>query len=380
MLEAKKITTVEENGSKVNEPVQRPVELHLVQVENKEEASDAIPSVEDVMAKKRQEIASMVSEEDKVSYVVPFSKVLAEGCAQGDTVFICGQWIVDGEVTFLSGDTNTCKSTVAHGLARAISDGSNFLGYPTKVCEVLYAETEMTSKQLYNRFKDVNVNDNFKYLDSVGKDLTWILEQVESYCKARECDKGLVVVIDSISVAARSSITAKVARETMQRLKAMCKLYGISVLVLVHNKKRDKKKPLQLSDIQGSGKLMDMADNVFSMAKCGGSEVYIKTLKLRSSRIEDTVKHLEVVDYPHLTVDFIQDTDEEMLLAKAESCSTKITPEVELEIVSLYKAGNSVRSIATEVGRSKSAVDRVIQEYKKKEAKEASVSTVDETN
>ena len=125
---------------------------------------------------------------------------------------------------------------------------------------------------------------------------------------------------------------------------------------------------------------MDMADNVFSMAKCGGSEVYIKTLKLRSSRIEDTVKHLEVVDYPHLTVDFIQDTDEEMLLAKAESCSTKITPEVELEIVSLYKAGNSVRSIATEVGRSKSAVDRVIQEYKKKEAKEASVSTVDETN
>lgn len=125
---------------------------------------------------------------------------------------------------------------------------------------------------------------------------------------------------------------------------------------------------------------MDMADNVFSMAKCGGSEVYIKTLKLRSSRIEDTVKHLEVVDYPHLTVDFIQDTDEEMLLAKAESCSTKITPEVELEIVSLYKAGNSVRSIATEVGRSKSAVVRVIQEYKKKEAKEASVSTVDETN
>ena len=191
MMTEDKVTsiTVEENGSKVNEPGATP----QVQVDNKEEANDAIPTVEEVSAKKRQVIASMVSEEDKVSYVVPFSKVLAEGYSQGNTVFICGQWIVDGEVTFLSGDTNTCKSTVAHGLARAISDGSNFLGYPTKVCEVLYAETEMTSKQLYNRFKDVNVNDNFKYLDSVGKDLTWILEQVESYCKARECDKRLVV-------------------------------------------------------------------------------------------------------------------------------------------------------------------------------------------
>ena len=166
----------------------------------------------------------------------------------------------------------------------------------------------------------------------------------------------------------------------MSRLKALCALYGISVVVLVHNKKRDKKKPLQIGDILGSGKLVDMADNVFSMASCGGQEVYLKTLKLRSSRIEDTVKHLEVVEEPHLTVDFIQDVDEEMLLAKAESCSTKITPEIELEIVSLYKGGHSVRSIATEVGRSKSAVDRVIQEFKKKEAKEASVSTENENN
>jgi hypothetical protein len=124
-----------------------------------------------------------------------------------------------------------------------------------------------------------------------------------------------------------------------------------------------------------------MADNVFSMAKCGGQEVYMKTLKLRSSRIEDTVKHLEVVEEPHLTVDIIQDTDEEMLLAKAESSSTKITPEVEVEIISLHKAGNSVRAIATEVGRSKSAVGRVIQHYKNQEAKAAeATSTGDETN
>lgn len=354
-----------------NEPTATPQDAVQVQVDNKEEANDAIPTVEEVLANKRQGIASMASEEDKVSYVVPFSKILEEGSAQGDTVFICGPMIVDEEVTILGGDTNACKSTVAYNMVDAISKGKDFLGYSTVVCEGLYIETEMSSKQLYNRFKDVNVSENFKYMDAIGKDLGWILDKVESYCNVRNHNEKLLVVIDSITVAAKSSITAKVARETMQRLKAMCKLHKISVLVLVHNKKRDKKKPLQLSDIQGSGKLMDMADNIFSMAKCGGQEVYIKTLKLRSSRIEDTVKHLEVVDDPHLTVDFIQDTDEDLLLDKAESCSTKITPEVELEIVSLYKAGNSVRSIASEVGRSKSAVDRVIQGYKKKEAKEA---------
>ena len=116
------------------------------------------------------------------------------------------------------------------------------------------------------------------------------------------------------------------------------------------------------------------------MAGCGGSEVYIKTLKLRSSRIEDTVKHLEVVEGPNLTVDFIQDTDEEMLITKAESSSTKITPEVELEIISLHKAGNSIRAIATEVGRSKTVVGRIVKKHKKDEANVASDTENEENN
>lgn len=376
MKEVKKKTTVEENGSKVNEPGATP----QVQVENNEEASDAIPSVDDVLANTRDKIVAM-HEKDEVTYVVSFADIIAKGCAQGDTVFIGGQWIVEGEVTILAGDTNACKSTFTYNMMLAISNGGDFLGTPTLESEVLYVETEMSNRQLYNRFKGVEINKNFKFLDAVGKTLDWILEKVEQYCKDRgKTDKRLVVTIDSISVAASTTITAKVAREAMKQLKALCALYGISVVVLVHNKKRDKKKPLQISDIQGSGKLVDMADNVFSMAKCGSQEVYIKTLKLRSSRIEDTVKHLEVVDDPHLTIEFIQDSDEEMLLANAESTSTKITPEIELEIISLHKASNSVRAIAAEVHRSKSAVGRVIQEYKKQEAKAASDTENEENN
>lgn len=380
MEEEKKTTlTVEENGSKVNEPGATPQDA-AHQVENKEEASDAIPSVEDVMANTRDKIVAM-HEKDEVTYVVSFADIIAKGCAQGDTVFIGGQWVVEGEVTILAGDTNACKSTFAYNMMLAISKGKDFLAIPTLESEVLYVETEMSCRQLYNRFKSVKVNENFKFLDAVGKTLDWILEKVEQYCKDRgKTDKRLVVTIDSISVAAKTTITAKVAREAMKQLKALCALYGISVVVLVHNKKRDKKKPLQLSDIQGSGKLVDMADNVFSMAKCGGSEVYLKAMKLRSSRIEETVKHLEVVDDPHLTIDFIQDIDEDFLLAKVESCSTKITPEIELEIISLHKASNSVRAIAAEVHHSKSAVDRVIQQYKKQEAKAAEAESTGDTN
>lgn len=370
-----KTITVEENGSKVNEPAVTPQEAAQVQVENKKEEEKALPSVDDVLAN-----THAIHEKDEVNHVVSFADIIAKGCAQGDTVFICGQWVVEGEVTILAGDTNACKSTFGYNMMLAISKGKDFLAISTLESEVLYVETEMSSRQLYNRFKSVKVNENFKFLDAVGKPLDWILEKVDGYCKKRgKTEKRLVVAIDSISVAAKTTITAKVAREAMEQIKALCALYSIPVVVLLHNKKRDKKKPLQISDIQGSGKLVDLADNVFSMAKCGGQEVYIKTLKLRSSRIEDTVKHLEVVEEPWLTVDFIQDTDEELLLAKAESSSNKITPEVELEIINLYKDGNSVRTIATEVGRSKSAVDRVIQEYKKQEAKAAeAASTGDE--
>ncbi len=380
--EKKTTLTVEENGSKVNEPAETPQDAAQVQVENKKEEGKALPSVDDVLANTREKIVAM-QEKGEVTYVVSFADILAKGCEQGNTLFICKPFVVEGEVTILAGDTNACKSTFAYNMMLAISKGKDFLAIPTLESEVLYVETEMSSRQLYNRFKGVEINKNFKFLDAVGKNLDWILEKVEQYCKDRgKTDKRLVVTIDSISVAAKTTITAKVAREAMKQLKALCALYGISVVVLVHNKKRDKKKPLQISDIQGSGKLVDMADNVFSMAKCGGSEVYMKTLKLRSSRIEDTVKHLEVVEEPHLTIDFIQDADEDLLLAKAESCSTKITPEIELEIITLYNAGgNSIRSIAKEVGRSKSQVDRVIQQYKKQEAKAAEAeSTSNETN
>ena len=193
MIEGQKIKTVEENGNKVNEPTATPQDK--VQVDNKEEANDAIPTVEDVLASKRQEIDFMASEEDKVSHVVPFSKVIAEGRAQGNTVFICGQWVVDGEATILAGDTNACKSTVAYNIGNAISKGAKFLGVPSLKSEVVYAETEMSSRQLYNRFKNVKINENFKFLNAVGKTIDWVLDNVESYCKGRKANRKLVVIM-----------------------------------------------------------------------------------------------------------------------------------------------------------------------------------------
>ena len=211
-------TTVVENGSKVNEPGATTQDAAQVQEENKGEATEAIPSVDDVLANTREKIVAM-QEKDEVTYVVSFADIIAKGCAQGDTVFIGGQWVVEGEVTILAGDTNACKSTFAYNMMLAISKGKDFLATPTLESEVLYVETEMSSKQLYNRFKGVEINKNFKFLDAVGKTLDWILEKVEQYCKDRgKTDKRLVVTIDSISVAAKTTITAKVAREAMKQL------------------------------------------------------------------------------------------------------------------------------------------------------------------
>ena len=104
--EKKTTLTVEENGSKVNEPGATPQDAATqVQVENKKEEEKALPSVEDVMANTRNKIVAM-HEKDEVTYVVSFADIIAKGCAQGDTVFIGGQWVVEGEVTILAGDTN----------------------------------------------------------------------------------------------------------------------------------------------------------------------------------------------------------------------------------------------------------------------------------
>ena len=132
----------------------------------------------------------------------------------------------------------------------------------------------------------------------------------------------------------------------------------------MHTRKRDKSKPIEMQDLAGSAKLTDLADNVLAIAKCNATEV----LKSRSNAIPDKVRHFEIRSDGYLHLEFIRECEEEDLLAQGKS---KLTPEVEQEILTLRGKGYSVRKIADHMKLSKSAVDRVVQKHKDSEESSA---------
>lgn len=116
----------------------------------------------------------------------------------------------------------------------------------------------------------------------------------------------MLFILDSITVAATGSVTARVAKELMKRLKLICGRYNVTVITLMHTRKRDKSKPIEMQDLAGSAKLTDLADNVLAIAKCNATEVYVKVLKSRSNAIPDKVRHFEIRSDGYLHLEFIR--------------------------------------------------------------------------
>lgn len=303
--------------------------------------------------------------------VVPFSKVIETGLKKGKVNNLYGEWVVENEVTVVAGDTNAGKSTLTYQIGMDIASGCNTLGFSstpnTDTGAVIYVETEMNSRQLSKRYGNIEISTNMLFVDAVGMELEQMVEQITKIVEEKyRKKKSTIIIIDSITIAANGSITAKVAKKLMNRLKALCELFYATVVILVHTRKRDKSKPVEMQDLAGSAKLTDMADNVLAVAKCGsaGNEVYVKLLKTRSNAYPSTVRLYELSDAKYLHFDFIQECKEQDLLTSAASGKIELTPELELKIVTRHEEGASIRTIASETGLSKSTVDRIIQKQK----------------
>ena len=101
----------------------------------------------------------------------------------------------------------------------------------------------------------------------------------------------MLFILDSITVAATGSVTARVAKELMKRLKLICGRYNVTVITLMHTRKRDKSKPIEMQDLAGSAKLTDLADNVLARAKSDAAEGGVLVLKSGTNAILEKARH-----------------------------------------------------------------------------------------
>ncbi|CAN5350765.1 hypothetical protein BH10ACI3_BH10ACI3_15070 [soil metagenome] len=308
-------------------------------------------------------------------------------------------WLVE-EMAVLFAATGIGKSALATQIAESIARGHTIEPFDSKYSvgpqRVLYLDFELNNIQLAMRYSIVDGETREfgrKYdfsPDLHRSEMLWNGQITEGYDgfsdmfftavrnEVHEYDPT-VVIVDNITFLDRSSTSnVNAALSIMRSLQDLKRLYGLSILVLAHTRKRRPWMPLSYLDLQGSVNIANFADSTFAIGQSRHSpdQRYVKQIKVRSGRPEydetnvpvytlgkfdqaaanGTCQDGESVDN-FLGFEFVECTDEDDLLETRKE-NLKISSNVIRKIRKLAAQGETARSIARELTVSKSTVQK----------------------
>lgn len=219
------------------------------------------------------------------------------------------------EMTILFADTGIGKSIFAFQIAVHIANqGRN----------VLYVDLELSDKQFQARYSDNYTNpfifpDNIHFAEisldaSIPKGWTYEDYFIESLIQHIKSTGIKNIIIDNMTkIVNTDTDKANTAKPLMDRLVALKREYGLTLLLLEHTRKTDMYRPISINDLQGSKMKVNFADAVFSIGRSSrGTDIrYVKQLKCRSTEIiyhtdnvivyqvkkENSFLHFGFVDY-----------------------------------------------------------------------------------
>jgi KaiC/GvpD/RAD55 family RecA-like ATPase len=211
----------------------------------------------------------------------------------------------ENEVCILFSDTNTGKSVLAVQIAEMIANGKkfDFFECETTPQKVLYLDFELSDRQFTGRYSVKNgqleiyenpylFGENFlraslnqdASFDDFEKNLLKGLSDALQETGAR------VMIVDNItflkSEAEKASEALRLMKNVFKRLKDN---FELSLLVLAHTPKRDRKSEITINHLSGSSQIANFADSIFTIGVCQYDDKlrYIKQLKVR----EDAFKY-----------------------------------------------------------------------------------------
>lgn len=155
---------------------------------------------------------------------------------------------------------------------------------------VLYLDYEMGDKQLYNRYSESGVefefNDNFLHPDNINfRDSSKII----SYIRRMSTTYGIkTIIIDNISALSYQLESASAMIKLMSELNKLKKELGLSILLLGHTIKRNKKNPITDNDLSGSKKIIALVDSAFAINSAinDDKQLYLKQIKCRECEMK----------------------------------------------------------------------------------------------
>ena len=293
------------------------------------------------------------------------NKVLEEAKKLPNPRKLWKEFWYENEVCCLFADTNVGKSVLAVQIANEIA----------KTDTVLYYDFELGEKQFALRYTDPKTLRVYKFpkglirlslsaekLMAMGDKMEdVIMASIEGDIKAYGAK---FVIIDNISWLAHSTNSTKIASNLVKRLVALKKIYGLSLMVLAHNRKRKATQPITENDLSGSKQFINFFDAAFTIGRSAAEAdlKYIKQIKVRTGKEVYGEHHVMLctIEQQNRFLQFIEqgcgDEADHLKRPKSEEKAQK-----RAKVMELHAKGLSVREIAEASGIPKSTVDRLLK-------------------
>gem|GEM_PF-4408342 len=261
----------------------------------------------------------------------------------------------EGEIGILFSEQGRGKTILAIQIADNLS----------KYEKVCYLDYELSDQQIYTRYSDrggeYQFNTNlirplrdqiFFKEDQANKLLRYIEMQYYTF--------GVkIFIIDNITALSHQLESASAMIKLMNKLVELKSKYGLSILILAHTKKRNKKNPIEDNDLAGSKKILALCDCAFTIGAALGDDkaLYLKQIKVRECEMKYGSNnvitcHIEKV---YNFLQFIEDgyAKEEDLLNKDKGNNKEEIIEM---MLAMREGGMSNRAIAKDLNVSEATV------------------------
>lgn len=256
---------------------------------------------------------------------------------------VFGKFIHDGELSILFGDSNSGKSILANDIAFFVSGGGHsWPDMESPKMPSLYIDMEMTGKQFASRYHNAS-----KYITNlysraeVGMttDDKWSYIKTQIILMQKQNNAPKFIVLDNITNGFGSIFSKTRMLGLISDMKSMKERFGLTMLLIAHCPKRNKKKPITDNDLGGTKMIMNFVDSAFAVGTSIQDESirYVKQIKTRVGEKIKKVWTVRIKEEPYLSFQYVDTTDEEIHLNSALGSNLffEMTPDQEISIVEL---------------------------------------------
>lgn len=290
-----------------------------------------------------------------------------ENYSEGENVF--GEYIHQGDLALIIGDTNSGKTLLACDIALANNDNLCYWEEPmtNRKRKAIYIDGEHNDSQIARRYENLLECSSGDLIrgrfteDDYDSCIEDRLSAIENLLRSNNDTE--LLIIDNLMCMLDNGKSAKQAQQFIQGLKQIKEQYDLTIILVAHLSKRNSKNPIEVRDILGSSVIANYADSIIAVGNsCEGDNIkYLKQLKSRSSIKISEVAVMEIAEEPYLHFDFRYFDNEENHLPKKKVSRSSISPLIGNTVLRLKNEGLTVRGIAEQLGLSKSAVGRFLK-------------------